>query len=320
MSTAPIGGAGSARDTETRLARVFAGARARGRKVLIAYLCVGDPSLEESAALCLAAADAGADVLELGVPFSDPTADGPAIARASERALRAGATFDGVVAVAAAVRARSDVPMVLFGYYNPLLVTGENAAVERAAAAGIDALLVVDLPPDEGPVLRAAAARANMPVIPLLAPTSDEARVDAVLAGARGGFIYYVSVTGVTGSLAQERSQARGLPRSLAQERGLPRSLAPDGAGVSPLALASRRSAEIAQRCGLPVVVGFGIDGPDAARVAAGPRGSGADGVVVGTALVKAIESSQSAAARRAALVELVGALRRALDEDAPPG
>jgi tryptophan synthase alpha chain len=316
-------GAG-APEAATRLARSFASARAGGRKVLVAYLCVGDPSLEESVALCLAAAEAGADVLELGVPFSDPTADGPAIARASERALRGGATFDGVVAVAAAVRARSEVPMVLFGYYNPLLVTGEKLAVERAAAAGVDALLVVDLPPDEGPVLRGAAARAGVPIIPLLAPTSDDARVDAVLAGVRGGFVYYVSVTGVTGSLGQERGPLRGLGqergplRGLGQERGPLRGLGPDGVEVSPLALASRRSAEIARRSGLPVVVGFGIDGPDAARIAAGPPGGGADGVVVGTALVKAIEAAQGAAARRAALMELVGALRRGLDEGTP--
>lgn len=287
-STAPATGA-------ARLARTFAAARARGRKVLVAYLCVGDPSLEESVSLCLAAAEAGADVLELGVPFSDPTADGPAIARASERALRGGATFDRVVGVAAAVRARSEVPMVLFGYYNPLLVTGEAAAVARAAAAGVDALLVVDLPPDEGPVLRAAAARAGMPIIPLVAPTSDEARVDQVLAGVDVGFVYYVSVTGVTGSLG------------------------PDTGATSPLALASHRAEAIAGRSGLPVVVGFGIDGPEAAREAAGPPGGGADGVVVGTALVKAVEAGRDAAARRAALVGLVGALRAGLDADAAP-
>jgi tryptophan synthase alpha chain len=272
-----------------RLDETLARASSAGRKLLVTYACVGDPSLEESVELLAAAVESGADVLELGVPFSDPTADGPAIARASQRAIRAGATLPRVIEVAAALRARFATPMVLFGYYNPILVHGEEAAVALAAAAGIDALLIVDLPPDEGPVLRAAAKAAGLPVIPLVAPTSNAARVAELTRGVTGGFLYYVSVTGVTGSLG-------------------------DGATTSPLAAASAQAAALRRTTGLPVVVGFGIDGPTAAREAAGPPDDGADGVVVGTAIVRRIEEGNTAADRVAAVRALVTSLRTALD------
>ena len=271
-----------------RLDRCFEELAAQGRRALIAYLCVGDPSLEESTELAVAAAVAGADLLELGVPFSDPTADGPAIARASLRAIRGGATIARVIEVAAAVRARVEAPIVLFGYYNPILVTGEERVVSLAAAAGVDALLVVDLPPEEGAELRRAAAAAGLAVVPLVAPTTGEARIERVLrapeAGAPRGFVYYVSVTGVTGT-------AQG-----------------------GLVEASAQAAALGARSGLPVVVGFGIDGAARAREAAGAPGAGPAGIVVGTALVKRIEEGATAEARLTGVRDLVAELRAALD------
>jgi tryptophan synthase alpha chain len=268
-----------------RLDRCFADLQQAGRKALVAYLCVGDPSLEESVDLAEAAVLAGADVLELGVPFSDPTADGPAIARASRRAIERGATITRVIEVAAAVRARVAAPIVLFGYYNPIAVTGEARVVALAAEAGVDALLVVDLPPEEGAGLRAAAAAAGIALIPLIAPTTSAARAERVIAASGGrGFLYYVAVTGVTGS-----SQAGH-------------------------ALASEEAARLRERFGVPVVVGFGIDGAASAREAAGPRAGGASGIVVGTALVKAIEAAPTPEARTAAVRALISELRGALD------
>src|SRR5262245_26530737 len=140
-----------------RLDAPFDRVRGGGRRVLIAYLCMGHPTLEESLDLAGVAGDAGADMLELGVPFSDPTADGPASARASERAIAAGASLTRVLDGAARLRSRVDVPFVLFGYYNPILVLGEETTVDRAGQAGIDALLVVDLPPEESGPLRQRA-------------------------------------------------------------------------------------------------------------------------------------------------------------------
>jgi tryptophan synthase alpha chain len=280
--------------TKSRLETTFANLATARKKALVAYLCVGDPSLDESVELAVAAANAGADVLELGVPFSDPTADGPAIARASQRAIKNGSTLAGVLGVAARVRARVDVPIVLFGYYNPILTMGDELAATRAAAAGIDALLVVDLPPEEGTILRARAAAAGLAVIPLIAPTSDAARIDVVLSRALRpelprGFVYCVSVTGVTGA-----------PSSAAAE--------------SPFIAAREQSAAVRARYGAPVVIGFGIDGGARAREASGKFGEGADGVVVGTALVTRIERGETAAARESSVRDLVAEIRAALN------
>lgn len=274
----------------SRIEETFAALRASGKKALVAYLCMGDPATPESIELAVAAAEAGADLLELGVPFSDPTADGPVIARAAQRAIHAGATISGVLDAAATIRARTKVPLVLFTYYNPVLITGEEEVVERAKAAGIDALLVVDLPPEEGGSLRAAAAKAGLAMVPLVAPTSDDARVDAILAAARSverapqGFLYYVSMTGVT------------------------------GAGSADFAAAREHAGKLRARSGWPVVIGFGIDGPDAAKAAAGAAGEGPDGVVVGTAIVKRIEAARSSTERRESVRAFVASLRAGLD------
>jgi tryptophan synthase alpha chain len=273
-----------------RLDRCLSSVSQAGRKALCAYLCVGDPSLDESLALCLAALDEGADLLELGVPFSDPTADGPTIARAAERAIRAGATLTRVLSVAARIRAeRSDAPLVLFSYYNPIVTLGEARTVELAAEAGVDAILVVDLPPEEATELRALAASKGLGIIPLVAPTSDGARVDVIraaaapLPGAPRGFVYAISMTGVTGASPSDLS------------------------GASAHAEALRRAFD------RPVLVGFGIDSGPSARAAAGPSGAGADGVIVGTALVKRIEAGATPEARESSVRALVKDLRAAL-------
>jgi tryptophan synthase alpha chain len=278
----------------SRIDRTFGALRAARKKALVAYVCMGDPAMAESIELAVAAAEEGADLLELGVPFSDPTADGPVIARAATRAIHAGATISGVLDAAAAIRARTEVPLVLFTYSNPVLVTGEAAVIERARQAGIDALLVVDLPPEEGAELRAAVAAAGLAMVPLVAPTSDGARVGAILDAARAvenappGFLYYVSMTGVT------------------------------GAGSAGLAEARAHAGALRERSGWPVVIGFGIDGPEAARAAAGAAGEGPDGVVVGTALVKRVEAGKTIAERIESVRSFVAALRDGLDQGAP--
>jgi tryptophan synthase alpha chain len=268
-----------------RIESVFERLAEEKRKALVAYLCVGDPSVEESIDLAVACAEAGADLLELGVPFSDPTADGPAIARASQRSIARGGGLSATLRAAKAVRARTPAPIVLFGYYNPLFVRGDARAITEAAEAGVDALLVVDLPSEEGEELRAAAASRGLSIVPLVAPTSSPARIEAArVAVPPAAFVYYVSVTGVTGSQA------------------------------APLSRASQEAAAVRRAVGVPVVVGFGIDSPEKARAAA----SHADGIVVGTALVLAIEAGGTPEARRADATRIVRSMRQALD--APGG
>jgi tryptophan synthase alpha chain len=265
---------------ESRIQKRFAELKEQRRTALVAYLTVGDPSVEDSLACALAAADAGADMLEIGVPFSDPTADGPVIAAASYRAIHNGGSLRAALSVAERVRQRHSLPLILFSYYNPLVAFGERELPVAATRAGCDGLLVVDLPPEEGATLRDAADEHGLAIIPLVAPTSDRERERAVLERARG-FIYYVSLTGVTGS------------------------------GSAPLAEAGQRAAELRQRAGLPVVVGFGIDSPEKARQVAA---QGVDGVVVGTAIVKAIAAQSDTASRVRAVRDLVSGLRRGLD------
>ncbi len=267
----------------SRLDEKLAALRAAKKKALVAYLCVGDPSVEESAEFALACAAAGADVLELGVPFSDPTADGPVIAAASQRALERGGGLAATLRAAAAVRARTDTPIVLFGYYNPIFVHGEARVVAEAKRAGVDGLLVVDLPVEEAGPLRALAKEDGLSVLPLLTPTSAAPRVERTreaIAACDPGFVYYVSLTGVTGSAA------------------------------APLAAASARAGELREALGAPVLVGFGVDGRERARAAA----AHADGVIVGTALVRCVQNATTLTARVAAVTRLVRELREGVD------
>ncbi|MFO0661176.1 MAG: tryptophan synthase subunit alpha [Polyangiaceae bacterium] len=266
-----------------RVAATFEALEARGKKALIAYLSMGDPSLEDSIENALVAAEAGADLLELGVPFSDPVADGPVLEQAALRSIRAGGSLLRTLEAAAKIRDRSEVPLVLFTYFNPLFVAGPSI-VKRAAEAGIDALLVVDLPAEEGQDFREIARDVGVAMIPLITPTSGEDRIAASREGA-AGFVYYVSLTGIT------------------------------GAASAPLADASNAAAELRKKMNLPVVVGFGIDSPEKAKLAGGPADGGASGVVVGTALVRKIHeaSASGAQAQRAATRTLIQSLRAAL-------
>lgn len=265
--------------TVERIDECLAACRAAQRPALVIYLTIGDPSVDDSVACAMAALAAGADMLELGVPFSDPSADGPVIAAASQRAIRAGGSLRAAIETARRIREQSAAPLVLFSYLNPLLAFGEERLPRELAEAGIDAILVVDLPPEEGASLRANLDRRDIAIIPLIAPTTSEEREALALRGARG-FAYYVSATGVT------------------------------GLGNAPLAAAAARARDIAARRGMPVVVGFGVDGPEKARLLAR---AGVDGVVVGSAIVKAIALARDRAARVAAVSELVADLRRAL-------
>ena len=246
----------------SRLRAAFDKAAAEKRAALVAYLTFGDPDPKTSIGVIEAVCRAGADVIELGVPFSDPSADGPSIQRAMERALAAGGGLTGALDAVAELRKRGiTTPIVLFGYYNPVFVMGPEVFAARAAAAGVDAVLTVDLPIDELAELATPLAAKGVAVIPLVAPTSTPERI-ARLGAFAPPFVYYITLTGVTGA----------------------RTAAP----VDPARLAAIRSAAKA-----PVAVGFGIKTPaDAARFSAI-----ADGVVVGSALVDRVGQGAEAVA-----------------------
>ena len=279
--------------TSPRIARVFEDAKKQGRPAIIAYLCIGDPDVEASFEIARALLAAGADALELGAPFSDPTADGPVIARASQRAIAHGGSLRSAIEVGARLRRESEAPLVLFGYFNPILVRGERETVRAVADAGIDAMLVVDLPPEEGEELRDEARARSIDVVPLLTPTSSASRIEAAR-GVAGGFVYYVSITGVTGAATTG----------------------------DPFDDAARASVKLRDALKLPVVVGFGIDHASKARKAAGLDlpGGGADGIVVGTAIVRAVESANGDARRAAgAAAAVLSAIREGVATSRAP-
>jgi len=254
----------------TRLEETFARLRARGERALVAYVMAGDPSLAQTRRLVVEAERRGADVIELGVPFSDPLADGPVIQRAGARALAAGASLPRVLETVATLRAQVNVPLALMTYYNPILAFGLKSFARTAADAGADGVIVPDLPYEECEPLRAEAEPAGLDLIQFVAPTSTPARVKAIARLARG-FVYVVSLTGVTG-------ERRELPKEL-------------GAQIRTLRLVTTK----------PVCVGFGVSSPEHAAAI----GKLADGVVVGSAIVRAIEQH----AGTAALIERVGDL-----------
>jgi tryptophan synthase alpha chain len=252
----PSGG-GSVAKPASRITRRFEELSAAGELGLIAYLTAGDPTLEASEKIILAAAEAGADVIELGVPFSDPVADGPVIQRASERALQSGATLAGVLDLARRLRARTEVPLVLFSYFNPLLQMGLEKFATAANAAGIDGVLVTDLTPEESSEYREIVRAQALDTIFLGAPTSTDARL-AAIAECSSGFLYLISRTGVTGT-------RESLPEELPA-----------------LVRRARRATK------LPIAVGFGISLPEHVSVLGGI----ADAAVVGSALVAEVEQA----------------------------
>ena len=267
-----------------RLRTVWSDLAAAKRTGLVVYLTQGDPSPEATVEICQAVAAAGADIIELGVPFSDPNADGVVIQAAMQRALARGGGLDGSLGAVAELRRRGcQVPVVLFGYYNPIFVRGVDRFADQAAAAGVDAVLTVDLPIDELDELRQPLGRAGVDVVPLVAPTTGPDRLRA-LAGLDAPFIYYISMTGITG--AEFRGAAGGAERIRA----------------------------VRQASRAPVAVGFGIKTPDDARAVA----AFADGIVVGSAVIQRIADAPPAGAARAAAA-LVADLRAALDDSSVP-
>lgn len=239
----------------SRLAAHFNTLKTRHSKALVTFISAGDPDLSTTEEMIYLLEDAGADVIELGVPFSDPMADGPTIQLSSERALASGTTLPRILEVVRKVRVRSDIPIVLMGYLNPVHAYGYDRFCSDAAAAGVDGVLLVDMPPEESHDLTAPAKQYGLDVIFLLTPTSDDARI-SVVNRIGSGFVYYVTVTGVTGA----RTSVSG---TLTQELS-----------------------RVKQTISLPIMAGFGISTPEQAAEV----GHLADGVVVGSAIVKLFE------------------------------
>jgi tryptophan synthase alpha chain len=266
----------------TRIDHRFAELKSAGRAALVTFLTAGDPDPATSLAILRALPTAGADVIELGMPFTDPMADGPAIQMSSQRALKAGQTLKQTLAMVRDFR-RDDAatPIVLMGYYNPIYIYGVDRFLADAKAAGVDGLIVVDLPPEEDEELCLPALKAGLNFIRLATPTTDDKRLPAVLANT-SGFVYYVSITGITGAAAPDPGKV--------------------GAAVG----------RIKRHTKLPVAVGFGVrTAEQAAAIAAG-----ADGVVVGSALISALKASldgdgKATAKTVASVVDLVADLAR---------
>lgn len=241
-----------------RIASTFAKLKKNHDKALVTFITAGDPDLATTERLIHTLERSGADVIELGVPFSDPMADGPTIQKASERALAAGTTLPQILAMVKSVRRTSQIPIVLMGYYNPLFLYDTRRFIVDAVEAGVDGVLIVDLPPEEAGAFRKEASAAGLDVIFLLTPTSDDERL-AKVARLGSGFVYYVSVTGVTGA------------RTTIAETVF------------------TDMAKIRERVKFPLVVGFGVSDP----VQAGRLAAVSDGVVVGSAIVKLFETYQ---------------------------
>jgi tryptophan synthase alpha chain len=261
----------------TRISKRFAELRTAGELGIVAYITAGDPSLDATHKFVLALAEAGADVIELGVPFSDPLADGPTIQRASERALKAGASLAGVLELVRRIRETCQVPLVLFSYYNPILQMGLEKFAAAAAHAGADGVLVTDLTPEESEDYRRIIHAQNLDTVFLAAPTSDDERLQKISA-CSSGFLYLISRTGVTGAKDSLPDNLPGLLRRV------------------------RKFTE------LPIAVGFGISLPGHVSVLGGL----ADAAVVGSALVSEIEKASSIEAASAALRERVKVLKEA--------
>ena len=252
--------------------------KGQGKKALVTFITAGDPDLDTSEKIVHTLIESGVDLIELGFPFSDPMADGPTIQLASERALGSGTTLRGVIKMVARIRQHSNIPIILMGYYNPVFCYGPDLFARDAAAAGVDGLLLVDLPPEEAGELHPLLKAAGVDLITLLAPTTGAAR-SAQLAAAGEGFLYYVSMTGVTGSKQVDADAIAASVRELKEQ--------------SPV----------------PVAVGFGISTPEDAGAVAGI----ADAVVVGSALVKLIAEKSSSPDLLAAVGAFARALKKAI-------
>jgi len=242
-----------------RIGKKFESLRKNNEKALIVYLTAGDPSLDVTQELILQLEKACVDILEIGVPFSDPTADGPVIQAASQRALKTGTTLERVLTMIADIRRDSQIPIVLFGYYNPIFAYGVEKFAQTAQKAGVDGILVVDLPPEEAQELRRHTDPVGLDFISLVAPTTGKDRLKAILGNATG-FLYTISITGVTGTAAPKIED-------IAREVGKIRKLTK-----------------------MPIVVGFGISSAAQAEEIA----VFADGIVIGSAVVRLIDENRN--------------------------
>ncbi|HYW63089.1 MAG TPA: tryptophan synthase subunit alpha [Bradyrhizobium sp.] len=264
----------------TRIDTRFAELKREGRAAFVTFLMAGDPDLETSLAIIKRLPQAGADIIEIGMPFTDPMADGPAIQASGLRALKAGTTLKKTLALVRDFRKSDEAtPTILMGYYNPIYIYGVDRFLADAKAAGVDGLILVDMPAEEDDELCIPALKAGLNFIRLATPTTDDKRLPAVLANT-SGFVYYVSITGITGSASADTEAV------------------------------ARAVARIKRHTRLPVCVGFGIRTPDQARAIA----ARADGAVVGTALVDALSASLDAEGRATAktvpaVADLVAAL-----------
>lgn len=266
-----------------RIESTFQRLRQANKKALIAYLMAGDPNLAATERLVLEIEQAGADIVELGVPFSDPIADGPVIQLAAERALRSGTSLRKILVMMKSLRTKTQIPIVLMVYYNSIYAMGLETFCREAAFAGIDGLIVPDMPPDEAGPLKAPAAAAGLRLIFLLAPTSTTQRRTYVAKESQG-FLYYVSLTGITGAQIQNMNEV--------------------GTNVQKIKKITKT----------PVAVGFGVStSEDAARVSAM-----ADGVIVGSAIVKQIVTHQQDPDMPAKVGIFVGSLKAAMKQTAP--
>ncbi len=263
----------------SRLDEKFQKLKKSGRKALITFITAGDPDLDATCDLVVTLADAGADIVELGVPFSDPLADGPTIQKASGRALAQGVTLKKILATVTKIRQRTDIPLVLMSYYNPIFSYGLERFVKDAVAVGVDGVIVPDLSLEESLPLRTLSA-GKLAVVPLAAPTTAAARLKEIVA-AGSGFLYYVTVTGITGTRTS-------LPSELTATLDLVKKIAGD----------------------LPLAAGFGISTPEQAQLI----GRHSDAIIVGSALVEIIANSGAAAGGRKKLSGFVKTLRRSLD------
>lgn len=264
-----------------RISRRFQECREAGRAALIPYITGGDPSLQQTVELMHGLVEGGADIIEIGVPFSDPMADGPVIQAACVRALQAGTTPQDLFAAVERFRCQDeDTPVIFMGYANTLEAAGYQAYVEQAAAAGVDGLLTVDLPPDEAGELTDIAATNSIELIYLVAPNTTTARLRQI-SGVAGGFIYAVALKGVTGAANLDAEQVKG------------------------------QVASIRQASQLPVAVGFGVRDPQGAAAVARV----ADGVVVGSALVQMVADHGNAPDLAERLRDAAAALRRGMDQ-----
>jgi tryptophan synthase, alpha subunit len=259
----------------TRIDKRFVELKRQGRAGLVTFITAGDPDYATSLALLRGLPAAGADIIELGVPFSDPMADGPAIQASSQRALKAGQTMRKTLAMVKAFREKDDAtPIVLMGYYNPIYVYPVDGFLKDAVAAGVDGLIVVDVPPEEDVELCLPSLKAGLNFIRLATPTTDARRLPAVLANT-SGFVYYVSIAGITGTVAPDLADVRA------------------------------HVGRIKAKTSLPIAVGFGVKTPEQVRAIA----EYAQGVVVGSALVSAIARSLDAEgkATRATVTGVLG-------------